>query len=127
LPYVVILFILFVIQPVLFLKPLSLKYVSFTLMIVLIYFIVTTILSMVFVYISELHTEMHTTNRENVKLLDGMHEGLLILSKSNQKVMFCNSPAEKLIKNFLRKQNEPKESFLGSEVFIPVKLSERLK
>ena len=123
----VILFILFVIQPVLFLKPLSLKYVSFTLMIVLIYFIVTTILSMVFVYISELHTEMHTTNRENVKLLDGMHEGLLILSKSNQKVMFCNSPAEKLIKNFLRKQNEPKESFLGSEVFIPVKLSERLK
>lgn len=96
-------------------------------MIVLIYFIVTTILSMVFVYISELHTEMHTTNRENVKLLDGMHEGLLILSKSNQKVMFCNSPAEKLIKNFLRKQNEPKESFLGSEVFIPVKLSERLK
>lgn len=123
----VILFILFVIEPVLFLKPLSLKYISFTLMIVLIYFIVTTILSMVFVYISELHTEMHTTNRENVKLLDGMHEGLLILSKSNQKVMFCNSPAEKLIKNFLRKQNEPKESFLGSEVFIPVKLSERLK
>lgn len=77
-------FVLFVIQPVLFLKPLDFGFVSINLIIVLIYFLVTTILSMIFIYISELHKEMHTTNTENVKLLNGMHEGLLILSKSDQ-------------------------------------------
>jgi hypothetical protein len=61
-----------------------------------------TVLSMIFVYIFKLHKDMHTTNTENVRLLDGMHEGLLILSKKDQEVMFCNKPAKKLIKTFLR-------------------------
>ena len=44
-------------------------------------------------YISHLHKKLATTNVENVKLLDGMHEGLLILSKEGRKTMFCNRPA----------------------------------
>ena len=53
------------------------------------------------IYITELHTKLTTTNRENEKLLDGMHEGLLILSKKDRLTMFCNKPAQKLLSNFL--------------------------
>ena len=35
------------------------------------------------VYILELQSKILTTNNENIKLLDGMHEGVLILSKNN--------------------------------------------
>ena len=41
----------------------------------------------------ELQTKLKDLNGENIKLLDGMHEGLLILSKSNKNVMFCNKPS----------------------------------
>lgn len=44
---------------------------------------------------------MTTINVENVKLLDGMHEGLLILSKTDCKAMFMNKTAQKLINTFL--------------------------
>ena len=33
----------------------------------------------------------------NLKLLDGMHEGVLILSKANRSVLFCNKPSEKFL------------------------------
>lgn len=45
------------------------------------------------------------TNTENLKLLDGMHEGVLILSKSNNKVIFCNKPAQNLINKFVYSVN----------------------
>ena len=35
---------------------------------------------MLIIYISNLHTKMKVTIVENMKLLDGMHEGLLILA-----------------------------------------------
>ena len=57
-------------------------------------FTITSGLSMTLLYISQLHNTMKTVNIENVKLLDGMHEGLLILLKSDpQRPMFCNKTA----------------------------------
>ena len=56
---------------------------------------------MTVIYISRLHTKLTTTNKENEKLLDGMHEGVLILSKKERLTMFCNKPAQKLLSNFL--------------------------
>ena len=34
---------------------------------------------------------------QNVKLLDGMHEGLLVVSKKDKDLLFCNKPAQKLL------------------------------
>ena len=48
---------------------------------------------MLILYISELHNRMNILNESNIKLLDGMHEGLLILSKTTNLSMFCNIPA----------------------------------
>ena len=56
-----------------------------------------------FLYITKLQNQMRDTVVENMKLLDGMHEGVLILHKDpktpdNKKIMFCNRPAQKLLK-----------------------------
>ena len=40
---------------------------------------------------------MKVTIVENMKLLDGMHEGLLILAQDTKQVMFCNKTAQKLL------------------------------
>ena len=64
---------------------------------------------------------------ENAKLLDGMHEGLLILSKKERRIMFCNSPVDKLLALYLgatSKQNF-KDTNIKLAVFEAVKLRMR--
>ena len=46
-------------------------------------FATLSLFAMLFIYIAMLHKKMRTYNHENVKLLDGMHEGLLIVQKQN--------------------------------------------
>ena len=61
--------------------------------------------AMIPLYISTLHQKLKRLNAENINLLDGMHEGLLILTKTNtsvqeaikDKILFCNRSAEKLL------------------------------
>ncbi len=53
---------------------------------------------MMIVYATELHKLLKDYTHMNEKLLDGMHEGLLIVSKSNKKTLFCNKPATTLLK-----------------------------
>ena len=52
-----------------------------------------SVIAMMLQYISELHWRMKLSNEDNIKMLDGMHEGLLILSKHSEKPLFCNKPA----------------------------------
>ena len=54
---------------------------------------------MVIVYIQDLHMKLTSVNADNFKLLNGMHEGLLILNKNEDfsQIMFCNTPVMKLI------------------------------
>ena len=64
---------------------------------------------------------------ENIKLLDGMHEGLLILSTKDKKVMFCNKPSQKLLKGVLSTKDQtetPDEAsrLLGPRVFSPLNI-----
>ena len=52
----------------------------------------------ILLYIFQLHKKMKTQNDQNVKLLNGMHEGLIILSKGpGKRVLFSNNPIEKFI------------------------------
>ena len=64
-------------------------------------FVFCSMFAMIILYISQLQLRLRTFNLENIKLLDGMHEGLLILSNKNKKVMFCNKPSQKLLKGVL--------------------------
>ena len=56
--------------------------------------VILACIAIIILYISILHGKMKTQNDENIKLLDGMHEGLLILSKKDEKrIIFCNKPS----------------------------------
>ena len=68
-------------------------------------FLILSMISMISLYISTLHQKLKRLNEENINLLDGMHEGLLILSKTTSslreaikgQILFCNKTAEKLL------------------------------
>ena len=61
-------------------------------------FFVNSLIAAIISYITQLHGRIKTSNVENIKMLDAMHEGLLILSKSpDNRMMFCNKPAQKLL------------------------------
>ena len=49
--------------------------------------------SAILIYITELQDLLRKFIDQNGRLLDGMHEGLLILSKSTKKTLFFNKPA----------------------------------
>ena len=73
-------------------------------MVIIMFFFATTLIAMIIIYISQLHAQLEFSNEENVKLLDGMHEGLLIFNREDdekKKIMFCNSPARKLFQTFV--------------------------
>ena len=90
------------------------------------YSISCCVVTMGAIYVSKLHNTVKTTNMENAKLLDGMHEGILILSKKERRAMFCNSPAEKLLSQYLGATSEHfKETKLKQAVFEAIKLTVR--
>ena len=81
-----------------------------------------------------LHMRLKLTNTENIRMLDGMHEGLLVLNKSKDKegtaaassVAFCNKPAQRLFSGFVGNglEDHNAESFkkLGQlKSFAPLK------
>ena len=72
-------------------------------------------MGMVIVHISQVHEKLHVSNEENMKLLNGMHEGVLILTKTPEEpitAMFYNRPAHKLMHTFFGgiKTQEKKEA-----------------
>ena len=52
-------------------------------------------------YIEDLHRTLKKYIEQSAKLLDGMHEGLIIISKATGKTLFCNKPAKMLLKGAL--------------------------
>ena len=76
-----------------YMQEISATFVGEIIMCVLLIFMFTTVFAMIILYISTLHVRIKAFNVENIKLLDGMHESLLILSKTNNRVMFCNKPS----------------------------------
>ena len=49
-------------------------------------FVILSLVAMIPLYISTLHQKLKRLNAENINLLDGMHEGLLILTKTTSYV-----------------------------------------
>ena len=80
---------------------------------VIAFFIACLVGNIVFLFIVNLNAKLDFSNQEHIKLLNGMHEGLIILNEEfkkengGQTVMFCNKPAKKLLTNFIGKLDEP--------------------
>ena len=60
----------------------TVSYILYATWVILFYFFALSLFSMVIVYIQDLHMTLTSVNAENFKLLNGMHEGLLILNKN---------------------------------------------
>lgn len=64
-------------------------------------FLLNVLIGTALIHISTLHEKMNSINQQNVRLLDGMHEGLLIISKapegSSSQALYCNEMASKLL------------------------------
>ena len=83
--------------------------------------IVLSLLGIGVIYVKELEGSLDSTNKENVKLLDAMHEGVLIVDRSTKQVLFCNQPAEKLLTQFIGVDHYRVMHYAG---FLPVKVQE---
>ena len=64
-------------------------------------FLTNVLFASALIYISTLQKKMKSINKQNLRLLDGMHEGLLIVSKaqenSSREALYCNEMASKLL------------------------------
>lgn len=64
-----------------------------------------TLLNMALIFVSEVNNQLKTTQAAGINLLNGMHEGILILSCSTKdepsQFRYCNKSARKLISTFL--------------------------
>ena len=95
-------------------KPLTIGNFTLDIFMIGIYFVCTAVVGMAFIYTVDLRSTVIETNQENVKLLNGMHEGLVVLQKrqhsngqrtqaEQRNIMFCNKPAQKLFDNYIGK------------------------
>ena len=93
--------LIFIGAPIVYEKTFTLETVFTELSQILMIFIGMLNTAILLVYISSLHQKMQCTIRQNTKLLNGMHEGLLILSKFDKSILFVNKPAQKLLTNII--------------------------
>ena len=99
-------------------RPYTLLDILFNSGVVIGFLILQIILGMIIVHMSKIHSSLFLANEEHINLLNGMHEGILILSREDQSVMFSNKPTQKLIRKFLGY-----ERFLFTKSFRPLKFS----
>lgn len=79
-------------------------------------------------YISYLQTGLRIANQAQSNLLNGMHEGVLILDKKKTDnketanvVLNCNWPAQKIFTQFIGQAGQDEEDLLSTLTFQPIK------
>ena len=73
----------YLIQNVAYLKATDFSGILNSATLLVLFFLLCASMAMVVVYISELHGKMEGTITENLRLLNGMHEGVLILDEES--------------------------------------------
>ena len=91
--------------------------VAFLVSVLLVMFCVFTVFGMLFVHISKVHTNLFISNQGNIKLLNEMHEGVLILEEDGNKVMLSNKPTQKLIKKYFSEEKFLDEACFNRLIF----------
>ena len=74
----------FFVMNVAYLYPITLAFIIHTAFFVAAFFIISAVAAAAYVYIVELNTKLDFVNVEHIKLLNAMHEGLLILDDQNR-------------------------------------------
>ena len=86
-------------------RPLTVGSIILYTLTVIISMLVATPMSMAFVYFSEITNRLQVTQKSSVNLLNGMHEGILILSETSmiksRYFLYANRSAQKLINKFV--------------------------
>ena len=121
---------MFIINPIIFYQTLTFGTIISKVSLTVALFALCMTLAIMLEYIGGLHRRMKIKNTENVRLLDGMHEGLLIVSKTQKDIMFCNKPAQKLFQgeiNKIMQRFDSKETSINPliqpKIFQPVKIA----
>ena len=60
-------------------------------------FLILSILGMLVTYIVQIRGKLATLLVENLNLLNGMHEGLVMLSFNDRSLLFASTPAARLL------------------------------
>ena len=60
-------------------------------------FMLITIYGMVLTYIAQIKSELVELMNENICLFDKLHEGVVVVSESDQKLQFVSKPAVNLL------------------------------
>ena len=94
----------------------------------MLYFFVASIALSSFQYINQLQRSLKVSNEASATILNGMHEGVLILNakklekeKREGKVLFCNWPAQKVLTTFLGEVGSEQKDLLDKLIFEPIK------
>ena len=62
-------------------------------------------------YVVDINHQLSVANKSHIELLNGMHEGLLIVKKdTHSQWLFCNRSAGKLINTFLGQLDDCKDA-----------------
>ena len=84
---------LFVVLPVFHLTPTHWINLVANIFLVSGYFFVAVIFGMFSTFISQMYVHLFASNMQHIKLLNGMHEGVLIIDKNDKSAIFCNRSA----------------------------------
>ena len=86
-------------------RPLDRRTAIFFTIMTILCFLTGVLLNMIVILVARLNERRRLANESHISMLDSMHEGLLVLSKSShnqrQEFLFCNKTAQKLISRAL--------------------------
>lgn len=79
-------------------------------------------------YVKQLQISLRISNESQATMLNGMHEGLLILDakklekgESEDQALFCNWPAQKVLTTFIGPAGSDQDDLMGKLCFEPIK------
>ena len=71
-----------------------------------------------------MYVHLFTSNMQHIKLLNGMHEGVLIINKDDKSAIFCNRSAQKLVSTYLGPLSKESNAIQETKAFIPIKIAQ---
>lgn len=113
-------------EHVIYKVPLALGTIIVNIFLIVAFFTAAIMVSMVIIYISQLHATLEFTNSEHIKLLNGMHEGVLIFNDTQDQFVFCNRQAKKILSVFFGFGHDSLESVRCTQNFHRLVISDKL-
>ena len=116
---------IFVGHHIVYMRDLTIGQVVMNIALLCAYFGVISLGAAMMEYIKHLQGKLRMSNEAQANMLNGMHEGVLILNEnldksSDDKVLFCNWPAQKILQTFIGIAGTGEENLLSKLCFQPI-------